>query len=50
MGRYKAIIGFKPRARSPASQRAEVAAGIAVLTRMMSHGRPHFVRRPKIAS
>ena len=50
MGRYKAIIGPKLRAHSPDGQRAEAAAGVAVLNRMMSLGRPHSVRRPKIAS
>lgn len=49
MGRYKASIGPKLHARSPAGQRAEAAAGVAVLNRMMSPGRPHSVRRPKIA-
>ncbi len=50
MGRYKAIIGPKLRARSSAGQRTEAAAGVAVLNRIISPGRPHSVRRPKIAS
>ena len=50
MGRYKGIIGPRLRARCPAGQRAEAAAAVAVLNRMMSTGRPHSVRRSQMAS
>jgi hypothetical protein len=50
MGRYKGIIGPRLRARCPAGQRAEAAAAVAVLNRMMSAGRPHSVRRSQMAS
>jgi hypothetical protein len=44
MGRYKAIIGPALRARSLPGQRAEAAAGVAVLNRMLYAGRPNSVR------
>lgn len=44
MGRYKAIIGPRPRARSFAGQQAEAAVGVAVLNRMLEAGRPDSVR------
>ena len=50
MGRYKTIIGAGLRARSLPSQRAEAAAGVAVLNRMLHTGRPNSVRRPRAAS
>lgn len=50
MGRYKGIIGPKLRARSPAGQRAEAAAGVAVLNRMLSAGRPNSVRKSALSS
>jgi transposase len=45
MGRYKAIIGPKLRARSPSGQRAEAAIGVALLNRMLYAGRPDSIRR-----
>lgn len=50
MGRYKGIIGPKLRARSPVGQRAEAAAGVAVLNRMFSAGRPNSVRKSALSS
>ena len=45
MGRYKALIGPRLRARCFAAQQTEVAIGCAVLNRMLATGRPEFVRR-----
>lgn len=50
MGRYKTIIGPGLRARSLPGQRAEAAAGVAVLNRMLHAGRPNSVRNRSIAS
>ena len=50
MGRYKAIIGRRLRARSLSGQRAETAVGVAVLNRMLHAGPPNSVRRPHRAS
>jgi len=50
MGRYKAIIGPRLRARSCSGQQAEAAVGVAVLNRMLNAGRPHSVRRLGIAA
>ena len=50
MGRYKAIIGSGLRARSLPGQRAEAAAGVAVLNRMLHAGRPDSVRNRSSAS
>ena len=50
MGRYKAIIGPGLRARRLSGQRAEAAAGVAVLNRMLDTGRPDSVRRPSRAA
>ena len=44
MGRYKALIGPRLRARSLAGQRTEAAAGVAVLNRMLNTARPNSVR------
>jgi hypothetical protein len=44
MGRFKAIIGPKLRARDPRGQQAEANAAVAVLNRMLSAGRPNSVR------
>jgi hypothetical protein len=50
MGRYKALIGPRQRARGFAAQRTEAAIGVAVLNRMLAAGRPDSVRRqPAIA-
>ncbi len=40
MGRYKAIIGPRLRARSLSGERAEAAVGVAVLNRMLYAARP----------
>jgi hypothetical protein len=50
MGRYKAIIGPRLRARSFSGQQAEAAVGVAVLNRMLDAGRPDSVRRLSIAA
>ena len=51
MGRYKAIIGPRLRARSLAGQRTEAAAvGVAVLNRMLNTARPNSVRHTARAS
>ena len=50
MGRYKAIIGPRLRARSFSGRQAEAAVGVAVLNRMLDAGRPDAVRRHKIAA
>ena len=44
MGRYKAIMGPRLRARSLAGQRTEAAVGVAVLNRMLNTARPNSVR------
>jgi len=50
MGRYKAIIGPRLRARSSSGQQAEAAGAVAVLNRMLHAGRPDSVRRLNIAA
>jgi hypothetical protein len=50
MGRYKALIGPRLRARGFAAQQTEAAIGVAVLNRMLTAGRPKSVRcQPVIA-
>jgi hypothetical protein len=44
MGRYKALIGPRLRARGLAAQETEAAIGVAVLNRMLAAGRPKSVR------
>lgn len=44
IGRYKASIGRRLRARSFAAQQAEIAIGCAVFNRMQACGRPDSVR------
>jgi hypothetical protein len=50
MGRYKAQIGPRLRARGFAAQRTEAAIGVAALNRMLEAGRPKSVRRSKPAA
>jgi hypothetical protein len=50
MGRYKAIIGPRLRARSFSGQKADANVGVAVLNRMLDAGRPDSVRRLNIAA
>jgi len=45
IGRYKAIIGGRMRARSFGAQQTEVAFGCTVLDRMLACARPKSVRR-----
>ncbi|TDQ14588.1 hypothetical protein DEV91_13831 [Phyllobacterium brassicacearum] len=44
IGRYKASIGRRLRARSFAAQQAEIAIGCTILNRMLACGRPDSVR------
>src|SRR3954462_15104463 len=48
MGRYKALIGPRLRARGCAAQQTEAAIGVAVLNRMLAAGRPDSVRRQPV--
>ena len=48
MGRYKALIGPRLRARGFAAQQIEAAIGVAVLNRMLAAGCPDSVRRQPI--
>jgi transposase len=50
MGRYKAIVGPRLRARSFSGQQAEAAVAVAILNRMLKAGRPDSVRRLDIAA
>jgi hypothetical protein len=45
IGRYKALIGSRLRARSFPAQQTEVAIGCTVLNRMLGCARPKSVRR-----
>jgi len=48
MGRYKALIGPRLRARGFAAQQTEATIGVAVLNRMLAAGRPKSVRVPRV--
>ena len=48
MGRYKALIGPRLRARGFAAQQTETAIGVVVLNQMLAAGRPNSVRRPRV--
>ena len=48
MGRYKAVIGPRLRARGFAAQQTEAAVGVAVLNRMLAAERPDSVRRQPV--
>jgi hypothetical protein len=50
MGRYKAFIGPRLRARSFSGREVESAVGVAVLNRMLDAGNPGSVRRLNIAA
>jgi hypothetical protein len=50
MGRYKAIIGLRLRARSLIGQRAEAVVSVAALNRRLDAGRPDSIRRSRIAA
>jgi len=50
MGRYKALIGNRLRARNEAGRRTEAAVGAVVLNRMLAAARPHSVRTPRNAN
>jgi hypothetical protein len=50
MGRYKAIIGARLRARGFAAQQGEAAIAVAVLNRMLAAARPKSVRRERAAA
>jgi hypothetical protein len=44
IGRYKALIGPRLRARHPDAQQTEASIGVAVLNRMLAAARPKSVR------
>ena len=44
MGRWKAVVGHKLKARSFESQKTEVKIGVRILNRMTELGRPKFER------
>jgi hypothetical protein len=48
MGRYKALIGPRLRARGFAAQQTEAAIGVVVLNQMLAAGRPEPVRRQRM--
>jgi transposase len=48
MGRYKALIGSRLRARGFAAQQTEAAISVAVLNQMLAAGRPDSVRRTRV--
>lgn len=48
MGRYKALIGPRLRARGFDTQQTEAAIGVAVLNRMLAAGRPDSIRRMRV--
>ena len=50
MGRYKALIGPRLRARGFAAQQTEAAIGVAVLNQMLAAGRPDSVRRMRVVA
>lgn len=50
MGRYKALIGDRLRARTDAGRRTEAVVGAAVLNRMLAAGRPNSVRTARTAN
>ena len=50
MGRFKAIIGPKLRARDARGQRAEANVAVAVLNRILNAGRPNSVRTSAVAA
>jgi transposase len=50
MGRYKALIGPRLKARHPDAQHTEAAIGVAVLNRMLDAARPKSVRRERSAA
>jgi hypothetical protein len=48
MGRYKALIGPRLRARGFAAQQTEAAVGVVVLNQMLTAGRSDSVRRTRL--
>jgi len=50
MGRYKAIIGPRLRARHWHGQQTEAAIAVTVLNRMLGAGRPKSVRTSVVAA
>ena len=48
MGRYKALVGPRLRARGFAAQQTEATIGVAVLNQMLAAGRPDSVRRMRV--
>jgi hypothetical protein len=50
MGRFKALIGPRLRARGFAAQQTEAAVGVVVLNQMLAAGRPDSVRRTRVVT
>ena len=50
MGRYKAIIGARLRARDWLGHQTEAAIAVAMLNRMLGAGRPNSVRTSAVAA
>jgi len=50
MGRYKALIGTRLRARGFEAQQTEAAIGVAVLNQMLAAGCPDFVRCMRVVA
>jgi len=48
MGRYKALIGPRLRARGFAAQQTEATVGVVVLNQMLAAGRPDSIRRTRV--
>jgi hypothetical protein len=48
IGRYKALIGSRLRARGFDAQQAEAAVSVIVLNKMLAAGRPDSVRRERV--
>jgi hypothetical protein len=48
MGRYKALIGPRLRARGFTAQQTEAAIGVAILNQMLAAGRPRSIRRQRV--
>jgi hypothetical protein len=48
VGRYKALIGPRLRARGFAAQQKEAAIGVAILNRMVAAGSPKSLRLRRV--
>jgi hypothetical protein len=50
MGRYKALVGPRPRARGFEAQQTEAAISVAILNRMLAAGRPDSAQCQQIVT